>query len=236
MRLGSYLLGPNDKNQGIYTGDAKLLSEAIPDESIDLIFTDPVYQNIDDYRWLAEMAARVLKPAGMLFALAGHAFLPDILGVMITSLRFHWIMAYHHPQKNAAMFQKRVWVTWKPCITFSKTGAGSDAFILDSYTGTKSQMEYAKLFHVWGQGEDFFAYYIGQLSTATSIIFDPFTGGGTVPAVCKVLGRQWLAFEIDPDVAETARQRVCQTQPPLPGLVVEQRELKLVSVEERVGA
>ena len=60
--LGPYLLGPNDVNQGIYTGDARELARAIPDESVDLIFTDPVYQNIDDYRWLAETAARVLKP------------------------------------------------------------------------------------------------------------------------------------------------------------------------------
>ena len=52
--LGPYLLGPNDENQGIYTGDARELAEAIPDESVDLIFTDPVYDRIDDYRWLAE--------------------------------------------------------------------------------------------------------------------------------------------------------------------------------------
>ena len=49
MKLGPFELGYNDTNQGIYTGDARELCEEIPSESIDLIFTDPVYQNMDDY-------------------------------------------------------------------------------------------------------------------------------------------------------------------------------------------
>lgn len=48
----------------IITGDARELAKQIPDESVDMVFTDPVYENIDDYRWLAETAARVLKPGG----------------------------------------------------------------------------------------------------------------------------------------------------------------------------
>ena len=35
-------LGPYDLNT-IITGDARELAKAIPDESVDLIFTDPVY-------------------------------------------------------------------------------------------------------------------------------------------------------------------------------------------------
>jgi len=38
---------------------------------------------------------------------------------------------------------------------------------------------------------------------------------GNVKIAAKALNRKYLAFEIDPDVAETARQRVRQTQPPL---------------------
>lgn len=52
----------------IITGDAREVVKEIPPESIDCIFTDPVYQNIDDYRWLATEALRVLKPKGMLLA------------------------------------------------------------------------------------------------------------------------------------------------------------------------
>jgi len=42
-----------------------------------------------------------------------------------------------------------------------------------------------------------------------------------------MLGRHYLAFEIDPATAQDARNRVRQTQPPLPGLVVEQAAMEL---------
>lgn len=54
------------------------------------------------------------------------------------------------------------------------------------------------------------------------VVLDPFTGGGTVPAVCKMLGRKYLAFEIMPEVAELARERVRNAQPPLFTLEPEQ--------------
>ena len=57
---------PEEYRNKIVTGDARVLAERIPDESIDLIFTDPVYDRIDDYRWLAETAARVLRNNGSL--------------------------------------------------------------------------------------------------------------------------------------------------------------------------
>jgi DNA modification methylase len=47
-------------------------------------------------------------------------------------------------------------------------------------------------------------------------VLDFFAGSGAVQMGCKMLRRNYLAFEIDPDTAETARQRVAITQPPLP--------------------
>lgn len=56
----------------IYTGDARELAKAIPDGSIDLIFTDPPYPRefLPLYGWLAETAAQVLKPDGFMLPTA----------------------------------------------------------------------------------------------------------------------------------------------------------------------
>jgi hypothetical protein len=69
-----------------------------------------------------------------------------------------------------------------------------------------------KRHHEWGQS---IHWAIPTINQFEGIVLDPFCGGGTVPAACKTLKRQWLSFEIDPDVAEAARNRIKYMQPPL---------------------
>ena len=55
-------------------GDMKTLGENIADNSIDLIFTDPPYNeaSLSLYGDLARLADRVLKPGGSLITYVGH--------------------------------------------------------------------------------------------------------------------------------------------------------------------
>lgn len=113
MKLGPYELGYNDTNQGIYVGDARLLCEEIPDESIDLIFTDPVYQNMDDYAWLAEMATRVLKPTGAMLAFFGIGYIQDTLQALANGGMPHrWTCAVFVPGAGSRIAQ-RVFGNWQ---------------------------------------------------------------------------------------------------------------------------
>ncbi len=220
--LGPYLLGPNPENQGVYTGDARELAKAIPDESIDLIFTDPVYQNIGDYRWLAEMAARVLKPEGAYLAFCGIGWLRQTMEALRAGGMPHrWLCAVFVPGAGSRIAQ-RAFCNWQALLW----GGGEprrhlcDAVISHTATLTGS--------HHWKKNMVPLAKYLDWFTDRNAIIWDPYTGGGTVPAVCKMLGRRWFAFEIEPDVAECARERIRNTQPPLPGLVVpQQREMSL---------
>ena len=200
----------------IITGDARESAEAIPDASIDLIFTDPPYQRKYAYTFsdLASFAGRVLKDGGRLLTLLGQYQLYDVMTVLNTSLTYDWIIADAAFGKQAALFQKRVWACWKPCLVYRKgTITHRSNFALDMFAEKPSQMTYAKTFHEWGQGAGFFAYYIDRWTLPGDIILDPFVGGGTVPAVCKILERHYLAFEIDPATADKARERVANTLP-----------------------
>ena len=57
----------------------------IPDNSIDLIFTDPPYadtpENLLLYEELARLAIRVLKPGGSLVFYVGHIILDQVIGI-----------------------------------------------------------------------------------------------------------------------------------------------------------
>jgi len=229
--LGPYLLGPNDENQGIYTGDARLLAEAVPDESVDLIFTDPVYQNIDDYRWLAETAARVLCIDGALFAAYGVGYLIDVAAAL-SGLRYRWdftVFMPNAPSNRGAyrIFCKQWRVMWLDQGQFEFVTHVPDVYQSNGAAAVAWAGTFKANEHEWVKNPEPYLAWLKAASSADKIILDPFTGGGTVPAVCKMLGRRWLAFEINPDTAERARERVRMTQPPLFVMEPEQMEMGL---------
>jgi len=68
---------------------------------------------------------------------------------------------------------------------------------------------------------------IEMLAPFDGLIVDLFLGSGTTTAAAKQLGYHSFGFEIDPEVAERARERVRDTQPPLFVVEPEQTELEL---------
>ena len=111
---------PDEYKNAVVTGDARVLAERMPDESIDLIFCDPIYDRIDDYRWLAETAARVLRDGGNLLAQAGHEFLPAVFTQLNGNLSYVWTVCENYPKAMQRIYTKRLMVGWKPYIWFSK--------------------------------------------------------------------------------------------------------------------
>lgn len=223
-RLGPYLLGPNDENQGIYTGDAKILAKEIPDESVDLIFTDPVYDRIEDYEWLAKTAARILKPRGHLIAfyqtnLARQTANAIYGGGMDTS----WVLSTYlrgGPSRRLAIGHTKQRLAWLCLKQGTSMWQHRLVDVLESITVPKG-----KKLHAWQKDGKAIIKWVNWLTGANDITLDPFCGGGTISTACKKLGRPWLAFEIDPNIAELARQQVAQAQPPL--FVPEPQQLEL---------
>jgi DNA modification methylase len=204
-------LGPYDLDS-IVTGDARELAAAIPDESVDLVFTDPVYWQIDDYAWLAEMAVRVLKPGGSVLAYAGHVQQIECAARMMQFLTPRPMLTTWMSPPYPRLFGLKMHVNYSFVLWFSK-GKGTPKQWVVSELGQAYQAKNTG--HMWGKNFGAIAYYVEKFTNADNVILDPFTGGATVPAVCKMLGRHYLAFEIDPATAERARERVHNTQPPL---------------------
>jgi DNA modification methylase len=218
-------LGPYELNS-IITGDCKELAKAIPDESVDLIFTDPVYQNIDDYRWLAETAARVLKPEGSLLAYAGHIQQIEAAAVMLPYLNPRPILITWMSPPYPRLWSCKMHVNYSFVLWFTRDKKQPLHWIM----GELGQAYQNKNFgHMWGKNLGAIQYYLLVFTHPGATVFDPFTGGGTVPAVCKMLGRNYLAFEIDPQTADLARQCVLDTQPPL-FVMAQPEQLELMAV------
>ena len=211
---------PSEYLNQIVTGDARELAKRIPDESVDLIFTDPIYSNIDDYLWLAETAARVLKPDRACLVWQDVKYLSMTCNVM-GSLNYRRQLIWY--QTNKKGYNGKIFPLYVPCLWYDK----GKVKLRKAFQDLRSVPFNNGNGHKWQKEPKIISYWLDAFTQANDIVFDPFTGGGTVPAVCKMLGRNYIAFEIEPKTAEAARERVLNTQPPLFVLEPEQVEMEL---------
>ncbi len=208
----------------IITGDARELSHAIPDNSIDLIFTDPPYhkQYLHLYEWLAVEASRVLKPGGFLLTYAGNVHKYDVMHYLVHGqLTYFWDYITVHSGMGTMVWNRKTVARHKSILAFVKGEGKPRTAVLGLWTGTGSDKRY----HTWGQDESTARYYIDCFSSSGDLIWEPFAGGGTTLVACKVLGRNFIAYEICPEAAEIARKRLEITQPLLPSIAAEQGEI-----------
>lgn len=201
---------PKVEDDNILTGDMRILGDDVPDDSVDLIFTDPPYgkEHIPDYEALAEFAVRVLKPGGSLLCYVGQSVLPDIIAVILPYLRYWWILGIEHTGPTQRFPGKWIFIEWKPILWFVKGSRRGREFLGDF---VKSKPD--KIHHPWGQGIEEALYYIEHLTIPGELVCDPFLGGATTCVAAKRLHRRYLAFEIDPKVAEDGKRRVANEMP-----------------------
>jgi hypothetical protein len=195
---------------GLRLGDFREIGNKIPDDSVDLIFTDPPYDRkaIELFDGLGEFAARVLRPGGSLIAYIGQIQLPDAVADLSKHLRYWWTCScYHSGPTLLRMNEYGIVNGWKPMLWFVKgTRGDKTTFVNDVATGTRE-----KSHHEWQQSEAEARYFIELLTEKDGFVVDPFCGGGTTPAACIALERQWAAFEIDEATISNAAERVIQS-------------------------
>lgn len=206
------MIGPYELNT-IVTGDARELAQAIPDESVDLIFTDPLYDQMTDYKALAEIAKRVLKPNSAALVWCGIGYLPEtIQALQDGGLFYRWQLVSVLPMGFYSQYcMNKVFSNWQSLLWFEN----SNSRPVETISDVTYQSSSNKHMHAWNKNITPVSSWLYRFTKDGDLVFDPFTGSGTVPAVCKMLGRNYLAFEIDPDTADKARERVANTQPPL---------------------
>jgi DNA modification methylase len=211
----------------IMTGDARELAKTIPDESVDMVFCDPVYSNIDDYRWLAETAMRVLKPDSACLAWCSKAG-ESQFAMQESGLNYHWTLNYTVQAKPTLLFHYGLFTWTTPCLFFAKGHRKASPPIPDTFISKAPPDNGFK----WNKNIEVINRWMRSFTKPGDIVYDPFAGSGTVPAVCKMTGRNYLASEIDPVRAATARQRV--EQAPMPLFVLENEKQAVWDLEEAI--
>jgi hypothetical protein len=79
----------------------------------------------------------------------------------------------------------------------------------------------------WHKNPEAFIAWLKAFTKPGDVVYDPFTGSGSLPVECKRMGRAFVASELKPDVAASARERIAQTPVGHPVLWEEQNVMEL---------
>lgn len=142
----------------------------------DFIITDPPYprEYLPLWEVLAKRAAEWLKPGGLLIAMSGQSYLPDIYSMLGKHLEYYWTLSYLTPGQSASIWNKNVIPKWKPLLIYS-VGTYAGKMFGDVFTSGEN----SKSFHKWGQSESGMFDVISGIVLPGQYILDPFCGAGT---------------------------------------------------------
>ena len=178
----------------------------LPECSVDMIFTDPPYSPDyhEEYKHLSRLAGTVLKDGAYCCVYCGKMFLPEIMSIMGEHLEYVWTCAIHLPGNHVKINKHNLFEDWRTIIVYKKSGKTvSRRWVSDFIRNTKE-----KGLHEWQQGQDAPMQYIDAYTEPLDIVLDPFVGSGTVPVVCKKLGRQYIAFDKDERAVKITLRRL----------------------------
>ena len=185
-------------------GDFRKRMAEIPDGSIDAIVTDPPYPAEFLPLWsdLAQHAARVLKPQGLLISLTGKIHLDQVMTALSNKLQYGWMYCQPLPGSNTRILARHVIQEWKPWLVFTN-GAWPSGDI-EWHGDITDPSRHLKKHYRWQQGGEPAQSMIQQLVCPDGLVLDPFAGTGTYGLAAIECGRSFIGVE-----ADTARFDVC---------------------------
>ena len=153
----------------------------LPDESIDMIFSDPPYikAQIETYKWIAEEAARLLKPGKFVALMCGGMALNNIMRWLDNAgLNFYWLYQLLMTSTGAGIVWKHgnnnvpISTRTKHVLVYSKGKSLARTATVGLYRAGGID----KRWHHWGQDIDSHRYYIDCFSEPGDLILDPMVG------------------------------------------------------------
>lgn len=195
---------------GLHHND--ILDAPVKDESLDVIITDPPYPRefLDCWKKLAQFALKKLKKNGILLAMSGQSYLPDVYKNMtLDGLDYYWTGCIYTPGTSPNLQEKRLRTNWKPFFIYTKGGygkrtfQGSDVYVSE-YKDTAQGQEY----HKWGQSYPVFDQIVKDYTYTDDVVCDPFLGGGTCAIACLDNKRKFVGVELDKITFNTASSRI----------------------------
>jgi len=182
----------------------------VPEGSLDLILTEPLYSRDfqDEWEPLLILSHLLLKPGGFFVSMCGHVDLPEIFrSADRNKLEFFWLLALIHKGARKTVHARSVRAAMKPIVAFYRPPLTQPSqYFTDIIEGTGRD----KSLHVWQQGVEEFRELLQIFSNPGDCVMDPFFGTGSVALACFEDARRFIGFETNQERVEVARGRLIQ--------------------------
>lgn len=189
-------------------GDFRDRLTELPDGSVDLIVTDPPYPAEFLPLWsdLSEVAARILKPSGVLLAMSGKIHLDQVMQALGKHLQYGWVYAQPLPGSHTRILARRVLQAWKPWLAYSNGPwpSGQLEWNIDLLDGSSRH----KARYRWEQDPDGCRLLIESLTQPGGVVVDPFTGTGAFGVAACAVDRTFIGVEMDGDRYQSIVERL----------------------------
>lgn len=209
---------PEDFVNKIIMGDALELIKMIPDKSIDMIFTDPPYglnkegiysdEDLSTFYKILPECYRVLKRDGWFITFFSTKFLP--YAFRDNPFTYFWQIIFYSP---LAEVKSPIGITkYMSCLVFKKGNpkiVQPNKDIFEHIPGTKMvEPDEGFIDHPTPKPKHLIIKILRMFSKKGDLILDPFIGSGSTAVACKLIGRNFIGFEINPRYINIAKRRL----------------------------
>ena len=189
----------------------------IPNESIDIIFTDPPYglgkkgikndHNLMLFYSVLPESYRVLKKDAFYITFFSTKFLPEIF--KNNPFQYFWNFILYCP--NGRVISPIGFTKYMSCVVFKKGNPkmikrGKDIFV--DTPGKMVEPDEGFINHPTPKPKTFIKEILMMFSKEGDVVLDPFIGSGSTAVACKQLKRNFIGFEINKNYCELAKERL----------------------------
>ena len=190
-----------DDAVAIYCADCRDILPLIPDKSIDLVLTDPPYQEGD----FSSISPMLLSLTDNLIITPGKFCAFEWIKRAKPAYEYIWVSHTQSLGGSACLHMQ-----FEPILAyrFPHTPLGGDLLDYPIYRDITLQVING---HPWPKPVTLWSKLIAHWSRENDIILDPFLGSGTTAYCAKKLGRKCIGVEIEEKYCEIAARRCSQT-------------------------
>ena len=197
-------------------GDCLEILKDFPDNSVDLVLTDPPYgigissnpvrQRFNKSQWdnttpTKEYFQKIMRVGVNQIIWGGNYFIEHL-----RSSKHYLIWNKLQPENFTLGMCEMAW----------------SSFDMPAKMFTQSVQVEGNLYHTTQKPLNLMLWTIGKYSSPTDLILDPFCGSGTTCVAAEMLGRKWIGIDISEEYCQIARDRIKAVRTGVP--VAEQRK------------